>query len=42
MAASSDKGINKRIDKGGDLLNLVLSKARQFSGLSERKPKKPN
>jgi hypothetical protein len=35
MAASSDKGINKQIDKGADLLNLVLSEAHQFSGLSE-------
>jgi hypothetical protein len=26
------KGINKRIDKGADLLNSVLSEARQFFG----------
>jgi hypothetical protein len=27
------KGVNKRIDKGADLLNSVLSEARQFFGL---------
>jgi hypothetical protein len=28
----TNKGINKRIDKGADQLNSVLSEARQFSG----------
>ena len=28
----TDKGINKRIEKGADYLNSVLSEAHQFSG----------
>jgi hypothetical protein len=42
MAASSDKGVNKRIDKGTNLLNSVLSDAHQFSGWLEWNQKKPN
>jgi hypothetical protein len=30
MAASSDKGINKRIDKGTDILNSVRAKITNF------------